>query len=343
MPVSLPRTRRAALAGLVLLPVVTGCGLTSSADEGDGPAIQVYSARSYGAEQAYARFTQETGIEVEFLNGNDAELRERLQTEGADSPADVYLTVDVANLSLAAEQDLLQPVSSPELEQAVPASLRDPQDRWFGLSERARVIIYDEDQVTPDQLSTYEALDDPRWKGRLCLRTSTSAYTQSLVASIIAHDGPQVARQVVDGWVANDPEIFANDNEIVRTVGAGGCKVGVTNHYYVARERAADPDLGVGVFFPNQATTGTHVNISGAGITTHADDVADATTFLEWLATTGQSQFVDGNFEYPVNRSVQPVEDLVELGDFRRDELNVGELGDHNADAVQILTDAGYR
>ena len=341
----LPHARpgRAALAALVLLPVVTGCGISSSAGSEDGPAIQVYSARSYGAEEAYARFTDETGIRVEFLNGNDAELRERLEAEGADSPADVYLTVDVANLALAAEQDLLQPVQSSELEQAVPASLRDPQDRWYGLSERARVVIYDADQVDPAELSTYAALGDPRWKGELCLRTSTSAYTQSLVASMIAHEGAAAAREVVDGWVANDPQVFANDNEIVRTVGAGGCAVGITNHYYVARERAADPDLGVGVFFPDQATTGTHVNISGAGVTTHADDVPDATRFLEWLATTGQSQFVDGNFEYPVNRAVEPVAALVELGDFRRDELNVGELGADNAEAVSILTDAGHR
>jgi iron(III) transport system substrate-binding protein len=336
------RSRRTALAGLVLLPVVTGCGITSSSSD-EGPAVQVYSARSYGAEQAYERFTEETGIRVEFLNGNDAELRERLEAEGADSPADVYLTVDVANLSLAAEQGLLQPVASTALEEAVPASLRDPQDRWYGLSERARVIIYDEDQVDPAELSTYAALGDPQWQGELCLRTSTSAYTQSLVASMIAHGGEAAARAVVDGWVANDPQVFANDNEIVRTVGAGGCAVGVTNHYYVARERAADPDLGVGVFFPDQAATGTHVNISGAGVTTHADDVPEATQFLEWLATTGQSLFVDGNFEYPVNRSVEPVEALAELGDFRRDELNVGELGAFNAQAVQLLTDAGYR
>jgi iron(III) transport system substrate-binding protein len=331
------------LAALVLLPVVAGCGITGSSGDEQGPAVQVYSARSYGAEQAYQRFEEETGIRVEFLNGNDAELRERLEAEGADSPADVYMTVDVANLALAAEQDLLQPVQSAELEQAVPASLRDPQDRWFGLSERARVIIYDEDQVDPAELTTYAALGDPQWKGELCLRTSTSAYTQSLVASIIAGDGAEAARAVVDGWVANDPQIFANDNEIVRTVGAGGCKIGITNHYYVARERAADPELGVGVVFPNQATTGTHVNISGAGVTTHADDVPEATQFLEWLATTGQSQFVDGNFEYPVNRSVEPVEALVELGEFTRDDLNVGELGTYNAQAVQVLTDAGYR
>jgi iron(III) transport system substrate-binding protein len=327
-----------ALVGVAV--TASGCGITGGLGD---EALQVYSARSYGAEEAYRTFTEDTGIEVEFLNGNDAELRERLSAEGEDSPADVYLTVDVANLSLAAEQDLLQPLESPELEQAVPAPLRDPEGRWYGLSERARVIIYDEDQVDPSQLSTYAALGDPQWRGELCLRTSTSAYTQSLVASMIAHEGPDAAAEVVEGWMANDPEVLANDNEIVRTVGAGGCSVGVTNHYYVARERAADPDLGVGVFFPDQSGNGTHVNISGAGVTRYADDVPQAQRFLEWLATEGQSLFVDGNFEYPVNRSVEPVASLDELGDFRRDELNVGELGQHNADAVQLLTDAGYR
>jgi iron(III) transport system substrate-binding protein len=327
-----------ALVGLAL--VVSGCGITGGLGK---DALQVYSARSYGAEEAYRTFTEETGIEVEFLNGNDAELRERLSAEGEDSPADVYLTVDVANLSLAADQDLLQAIDSPALEKAVPAPLRDPEGRWYGLSERARVIIYDEDEVDPSQLSTYAALGDSTWRGELCLRTSTSAYTQSLVASLIAHDGPEAAAEVVQGWMANDPQIFANDNEIVRTVGAGGCSLGITNHYYVARELAANPDLGVGVFFPDQSGNGTHVNISGAGVTRYADDVPEAQRFLEWLATDGQSLFVDGNFEYPVNRSVEPVEVLEGFGDFRRDELNVGELGTHNADAVQVLTDAGHR
>jgi iron(III) transport system substrate-binding protein len=204
------------------------------------------------------------------------------------------------------------------------------------------VIIYNPDEVQPSELSTYAALGDPRWKGRLCFRTSTSAYTQSLVASMIAHEGEAAAREVVESWVANEPQIMANDNEIVRTIGAGGCDVGITNHYYVARELANDPDLAVKVLFPNQKTTGTHVNISGAGVTKHADDVPNATRFLEWLATEGQSLFVDGNYEYPVNRSVEPVEVLTEFGEFTRDELNVGELGDDNAAAVQLLTDAGY-
>ena len=341
-PRSARRLRRGLPAvALAAVPVlVSACGV-SLGDE--GPALQVYSARSYGAEAAYERFTEETGIRVEFLNGNDAELRERLQAEGDDSPADVFMTVDVANLALAAEQGVFRPTSTPELEAAVPEDLRDPSGTWFGLSVRARAIIYNTEAVDPARLSTYEALADPAFAGRLCLRTATSAYTQSLVASMIANLGPDAARAAVEGWVDNDPQILANDNEIVRTVAAGGCDVGVTNHYYLARELDEDPDLGVGLFWPDQASSGTHVNISGAGVTRSTDSPLEAARFIEWLATTGQSQFVDGNFEYPVNRSVEPVEVLREQGEFRRDELNVGELGRYNAEAVQLLTDAGYR
>lgn len=340
----MPRTARrpaALAAALTALPVLlSGCGIATGSD---GPAIQVYSARTYGAEQAYKRFTEETGIAVEFLNGGDAELRERLQSEGADSRADVFMTVDVANLALAAEQGVFRPVQSPVLSQAVPADLRDPAGRWFGLSVRARGIVYNPGAVDPATLSTYEALGDPRFKGRLCLRTSTSAYTQSLVASMIANLGADAARRAVEGWMANDPQILANDDEIVRTVAAGGCDVGVANHYYLAREIAADPGIDARMFWPDQATSGTHVNISGAGVTRSSDSPAEAQRFIEWLATTGQSLFVDGNFEYPVNPTVQPVKELVDFGTFRRDPINVGELGRFNAQAVQLLADAGYR
>jgi len=341
-PRSASRLRRGLVAlGLAAVPVLTSaCGVSIGAE---GPALQVYSARSYGAEAAYARFTEETGIRVEFLNGDDAELRERLQAEGEDSPADVFMTVDVANLALAAEQGVFRSIESAELSAAVPADLRDPQGRWFGLSVRARAIIYNTDAVDPASLSTYQALADPALADRLCLRTATSAYTQSLVASMIANLGPEAARAAVEGWVANDPQILANDNEIVRTVAAGGCDVGVTNHYYLARELAENPDLGVGLFWPDQATTGVHVNISGAGVTQSADSPVEAARFIEWLATTGQSQFVDGNFEYPVNPAVEPVEQLDAFGAFERDPINVGELGRYNAEAVQLLTDAGYR
>jgi iron(III) transport system substrate-binding protein len=341
-PTSARRRRALATVALGVLPaLLSGCGVALGGD--DGPAIQVYSARSYGAEEAFRRFTEDTGIRVEFLNGNDAELRERLQSEGPDSPADVFMTVDVANLALAAEQGVFRETSSPALQAAVPEDLRDPSGRWFGLSVRARGIIYNPERVDPASLSTYEALGDPALRGRLCLRTSTSAYTQSLVASMIANLGEDAARAAVEGWMANDPQIINNDVEIVRTVAAGGCDVGVTNHYYVARLLAEDPDLSVDVFWPDQATSGTHVNISGAGVTRSSDSPAEAQRFLEWLATTGQSLFVDGNFEFPVNPQVQPVEQVAAFGEFRRDPINVGELGRFNAAATQLLTDAGYR
>ena len=336
--------RRRALRLPVLATAValllSACGFAQGSS---GPTVRVYSARTYGNEQAYQRFTQETGIGVQFLSGSDAELRERLQAEGRDTEADVYLTVDAANLSLAAEQGLLRPVASPVLERVVPAALRDPQGRWYGLSERARVILYNEDRVDPARLSTYAALDDPRWKGRLCLRTSTSAYTQSLVSSLIAHEGEDGARRVVQGWVDNEPQVLANDVEIIRTLAAGGCDVGVTNHYYLARELAKDPGLPVALFWPNQETTGVHVNISGAGVTADAPHPDLAQRFLEWLATSGQPLFVEGNYEYPVNREVPQPQVLESFGPYQRDRLNVGELGGHNAAAVRLLTQVGYR
>jgi iron(III) transport system substrate-binding protein len=337
-----PRARRALAAATLTASAVllSACGVSLG---DDGPSLSVYSARTYGAEEAFARFTEDTGIRLQFLNGNDAELRERLITEGEGSAADVFLTVDVANLSLAAEQGLFRETRSPALEQAVPDDLRDPQGRWFGLSVRARAVIYNADKVDPAQLSSYEALADPAFRGRLCLRTSTSPYTQSLVGSMIANLGEDGARAAVEGWMANDPQVLANDVEIVRTVAAGGCAVGITNHYYLARELDTDPDLPVGLFWPNQETSGTHVNISGAGVTRSSDRPEDAQRFLEWLATEGQSLFVDGNLEYPANPRVRPVRALQPFGEFRRDPLNVGELGARNAEATQLLTDAGYR
>lgn len=336
------RAAAAAVVAVVLASLLSACGFSAAGDDG-GRTVNVYSARTYGLEKAYAEFTEATDIEVEFLNGSDAELRERLQAEGKDTEADVYVTVDAANLWLASQQGLLRPISSPTLEKAVPAPLRDPQGRWFGLAERARVIVYNKNRVQPGELSTYDALGQPRWRGRLCLRTSTSPYTQSLVASFVAHGGVDGARRVVEGWVANQPQILANDVEIIRTLAAGGCDVGITNHYYLARELAKEPDLPVGLVWPNQATTGAHVNISGAGVTTHAKHPDEAQQFLEWLATTGQPTLVGDNFEFPVNSEVARPAILTSFGSYRRDELNVGELGTHNAKAVSLLTAAGYR
>jgi iron(III) transport system substrate-binding protein len=329
-------TLTAAVLGLAL--AVSGC---SAAGLGDDDVVRVYTARHYDLEPAFEQFHEETGVKVEFLSGSDAELRERIQSEGENTLADVYMTVDAGNLALAADEGMFAPLQSDALEQAVPPNLRDPERRWYGLSVRARPIVYDPDTVDPSELSTYEALADPQWQGRLCLRRSTNVYTQSLVASLIAHHGEARAREIVSGW-ADNAEIYNNDIEILENIESGNCEVGITNHYYLARLLEDDPDFGVEVFWPNQDGRGVHVNISGAGVTKHADDPELAEQLIEWLATDGQKAFVDGNHEYPVNPDVQPGRLIAGFGRFKPDKLNAGEFGSLNAEAIALMAEAGY-
>ncbi len=334
------RPRALLLAGTLALVAVlaTACGVAS----GDDDVVRVYSARHYDLEPAFELFAEETGISVEFLTGGGAELRERIRAEGDDTLADVYMTVDAGNLHLAASEGIFQGVRSDVLEDAVPASLRDPDGRWFGLSMRARTIVYHPDRVDPSELSTYEALADPEWEGRLCMRNSTNVYTQSLIASLIAHHGYDGAKDIVAGWIDNDVEILNSDVQIIETVAAGGCDVGITNHYYLARLLEDDPDLPVEVFWANQDGRGVHVNISGAGVTQQADDPELALQLLEWLATDGQEAFVEGNHEYPVNPDVAPGELIADFGNFDRDPLNAAEFGALNRDAVKLMDEVGY-
>lgn len=333
------RRRRLAIAAAVAGLVLASCG------SADSEVVRVYSGRHYDLEVAFERFSEETGIAVEFLTGSDPELRERIAAEGAETEADVFLTVDAGNLAVAAEQDLFQPLDSPTLIDAVPANLRDAQDRWFGLSLRARTIAYNPDVVPEDEVpSTYAELAEPRWDGRLCLRDSTNVYTQSLVASLIANEGRERALEIVRGW-ADDAEILPNDVLILESIAEGLCDVGIVNHYYLARILAEDPDFGVELAWADQGGRGTHVNISGAGVTRHADDPELARRLLEWLATDGQSAFVDGNHEYPVNPEVEPEPLISEAfgATFERDELDAVTFGSLNADAVRLMDEAGYR
>jgi iron(III) transport system substrate-binding protein len=333
--------RRIPLAILALLGfVLPGCGLTGDSEG----VVRVYSGRHYDLEAAFQQFHDETGIDVEFLFGSDAELRERIEAEGEDTQADVYMTVDAGNLFLAAEHGVFQPLDSDILDEAIPGSLRDPDGLWYGLSQRLRTIAYDPEQVEPGELSTYEALGDPKWKGELCMRNSANVYTQSLVASLIAHHGEQRTLEIVRSWVDNDVQILGNDILILETIAEGGCSVGIVNHYYLARLLEDDPDFPVRLFFANQDGRGVHANVSGAGVTAHADDPELAQRLIEWLATTGQDAFVSGNHEYPANSGVAP-EPLIaeEFGtDFQTDRLNAAEFGSLNAAAVRIMDEAGY-
>jgi iron(III) transport system substrate-binding protein len=307
--------------------------------------LRVYSGRHYDVEVAFERFADETGVSVEFLNGNDAELRERIAAEGEDTEADVYLTVDAGNLATAADQGVFQPVDSEVLASSIPPELRDPDNQWFGLAVRARTIVYSNERMAVDEVpTTYEELAEPAWEGRICLRNSSNVYQQSLVASLIDAHGEERATEIVAGWAAN-AEILANDVLILESIADGLCDVGITNHYYLARLLEEEPDFPVGLVWANQDDRGTHVNISGGGVTAYADNPQLAIQFLEWLASEGQKIFVDGNHEYPANPATEP-DDLIadEFGvDFARDPLNPAVFGGLNAEAVRVMDQAGFR
>ncbi|MGQ0679483.1 MAG: extracellular solute-binding protein [Actinomycetota bacterium] len=306
--------------------------------------VRVYSGRHYGEEAAFEQFSKESGISVEFLFGSDAELRERIKAEGENTLADVYMTVDAGNLYLAAEEGVFQPVQSQVLNVAIPENLRDPSGQWYGLSLRARTLVYNPAVVDPDELTTYEALGDPKWRDRLCMRDSSNVYTQSMVASLIAHHGNDEAAKIVKSWVANDVDILGSDVLVLKTIAKGGCDVGLTNHYYLGRLLQEDGAFPVKLAWADQQGRGAHVNVSGAGVTKHADNPDLAVELIEWLATRGQNVFVDSNHEYPANPLVRP-EPLIanEFGtDFKKDVLNAAEFGSLNADAVRIMDQAGY-
>ncbi len=332
-------TAHTVLACLLAMTILPSCSALNAEDDN---VVRVYSGRHYGVESAFDKFAKDTGVDVQYLFGGDAELRERLDTEGDDTLADVYLTVDVANLALAARSDLLRPLHSPVLEEAIPAPLQDPQNRWFALALRYRTIIYNPTKVNPTELSTYAALGDPKWRGRLCLRNSTATYTQSLVASVIAHEGYETAKQIVKRWVDNDPMWINSDPEIVRTVAAGGCDVSIVNHYYFVQELVKNPDLTVQLFWANQAGRGAHVNISGAGVTRHADDPQLAQRFIEWLATNGQQIFVSTSHEYPANPTAEPTKEVKALGQFQSDDIEAARIGELNADATRLMNEVDY-
>ncbi len=331
-------------AAVALSAAVSGCGVLGIGEE--QADIQVYSARHYDLEEAFKEFTDQTGITVDFLYGDDAELLQRLKAEGQSTPADVYMTVDAGNLWNAAREDVLQPLTSAKLDQAVPEDLRDPQDRWFGLALRARTVAYNPDAVDPsefDPKETYAGLTDPKWKGRLCMRDETEAYTQSLVASLIDLYGREKTLDIVKGWVANDVQIMSNDILLLEAVDSGACDVALVNHYYYAREISDNPDLNVKLYWASQEGAGTHINISGAGVVKASDNKQQAQQLITWLATTGQSDFVDGNHEYPVNPDVAPEPLIAKFGNFKRMPLNPEAYGDLNAEATDLLAEAGYK
>lgn len=314
--------------------------------------INLYSARHYDSDNAiYQGFTKKTGIRVNLIEAPADKLIERIKSEGVNSPADVLMTVDAGNLWRAQEAGLLQPISSRVLQSAVPANLRDPQGHWFGFSKRARVIVYNKDRIKPSELSTYEDLANPKWKGRLISRTSNHVYNQSLTGSILAAHGGSKTESWAKGMVANfarQPQ--GNDTAQIRDVAAGIADLTFVNTYYVPRliksDKAEDKAVAakIGVFFPNQRDRGTHINISGGGIVKTSKNRDAALRFLEYLTTPEvQAMFARGNNEYPVRAGVAIDPVLASFGKFKEDQLNAAVFGRNNAEALKVMDRAGWK
>lgn len=345
--------RHALLATIAaLVVVVVGCLQQPSSEVKQQPVVNLYSARHYDTDNAlYESFTKKTGMKVNLVEAEADQLIERIQSEGANSPADVLITVDAGRLWRAKEAGVLQPIKSQVLEAAVPESLRDPEGYWFGLSKRARVIVYNKDKVKPSDLSTYEALTDPKWKGRILVRSSNNIYNQSLVGALLAAHGPQKTEEWVRGLSANfarPPE--GNDTGQIKAVASGAGDIALVNTYYVVRLMKSDKPEDkavaqkIGVFFPNQSDRGTHVNISGGGVAKNAPNQEGAIKFLEHLVSPeAQEIFANANSEYPVADGA-PVDPVVDsLGKFKSDTLNAAIFGRNNAEALKVMDRAGWK
>lgn len=308
--------------------------------------IVVYSARNEQLiKPLFDAYTAETGTGIKFITDKEGPLLERLKAEATNTPADMLITVDAGNLWLAAKEGVLARVDSKVLKANIPAHLRDPDNRWFGLSVRARTIVYSSARVQPSQLSTYEALGDVKWKGRLCLRTSKKVYNQSMVAMMIARLGEAKTEKIVQSWIANlATDVFPDDTKLMEAIVAGQCDVGIVNTYYYGRLMQKQPQAPIALFWPNQKDRGVHVNVSGAGVTAHAKHRAEAVKFLEWLSSNkAQSLFADENLEYPANPKVRPNSRVAAWGRFKQDTINVSKAGQLQAQAVMLMDRAGYK
>jgi len=333
------------LTRLLAVLAFTAAALPASAEE-----VVVYSARNEQLiKPLFDAYTRDTGVRIKFITDKEGPLMARLKAEGRNTLGDMLLTVDAGNLWEAPEEGLLRPITSKVLEANVPAHLRDPDHEWFGLSVRARTIVYNTGRVKPAELSTYEDLASPKWKGRLCLRTSKKVYNQSLVAMMITEYGEGKTEDMVRGWVGNlATSPFPDDTSAMEAVAAGQCDVTLVNTYYFGRLMQKKPDLRLAIFWPNQnlnnKAPGVHVNVSGAGVTRHARNPAGAQKLIEWLSSgKAQNLFADVNLEYPVNPKVAPDKTVAAWGSYRQNLINVKEAGSLQAKAVKLMDRAGYK
>ncbi len=351
-PIQFKLLKTIPLLGILMIMAATSTAIAAS-NKTDNKEVNLYSARKEKLiKPLLEKFTQQTGITVNLVTGKADALLKRLQTEGRNSPADLFITTDAGRLHRAKEAKVLQAVQSKVLEEAVPEHLRDPQGYWFGLSERARPIFYVKGKVSPDELSTYEALADDKWKGRICIRSSNNIYNQSLVASLVAHDGLDKTEAWARKFVAN----FAKppkggDRDQIKAAAAGQCDIAIANTYYYGAMLNNKKDTkqvkaakAVAIFWPNQEDRGTHINISGVGVTHAAKHKENAIKLMEFLLNKdSQKWYAQANYEYPVVAGVEWGDTLKSWGKFKADKLNLSKLGELNTKAVKLMDRAGWK
>lgn len=325
--------------------VVLSLALSAFTSVAQARELVVYSSRQdHLIKPVFEMYTEKTGVKINFITDREAPLMARLRAEGANTPADMFMTVDAGNLWQAEEQGLFQPVQSEVIEGNIPQHLRSSNNMWTGLSLRARTIAYSTERVKPEELSTYEALADEQWKGRVCLRTSKKVYNQSLVATMLESIGEEKTTEVIQGWLANlATPVFADDTALLQAIDAGQCDVGIVNSYYFGRLQNAQPDVKVKLFWPNQEDRGVHVNISGAGVTRHAKHPEEATRLLEWMTTEeAQRIFADVNMEFPANQALEPSAEVAAWGDFKADNVNIEVAGRRQPEAIMLMDRLGW-
>lgn len=326
------------------------CALTAGTVQ--AAEVNVYSARKdHLLKPVLDAFGQKTGIKVNLLSASEDQLLERLKSEGKDSPADLFVTTDVAHLHAARVAGVLQPVTSKAIETAIPAAYRDPQGYWTGLSARSRVVFYAKDRVKPSEITTYEDLADPKWKGRICVRSSSSTYNQSLLAGLIAVNGPTKAEAWAKGVadnMARKPQ--GGDRDQISAVAAGQCDIAIANTYYYGgmltstKEAEREAAAKVGIAFPNQQGRGAHMNVAGAGVTASAKNRGEAVQLLEFMAgPEAQALFAQANNEFPVRPGVAASPVVAAWGVFKAEDINVAMLGENRAEAIRIFDRVGWR
>jgi iron(III) transport system substrate-binding protein len=311
------------VAGTVLLVAAfVGVVLATSGSSSDG--LVLYSARShYGEEKPFEDFAKRTSTDLTIRGGDASELYERLRSEGSNTPADVLITVDAANLWRAQDAGII--------------------DSWKPLTLRARTIMRSTERVGPNDVTTYEDLGDPRWKGKLCLRSGTSEYNVSFVADHLAKDGRAATERMLRRWMANDPKIFGSDTDVLEAIEDGDCDVGLTNSYYLGRELADDPDFPVAPVWADQDGRGTQVNLSGLGVVHWSDHPEEARELIDFLREPSQQElFAENNHEYPAVAGVKPDPVMARFGTFKRDMIDVVGAGPLLDDALKLMDEVGW-